>query len=342
MSDSQETPRVPTSVIVWLWSILAMVSAMVIVGGITRLTGSGLSMVEWRPLIGWLPPTSAAEWERVFGLYQESPQFEQVNHWMDLAEFKAIFFWEYFHRLLGRLIGVVFFVPWLVFLVKRRIRGSVIVQTLILGVLGGGQGLLGWYMVKSGLVEDPHVSHFRLAAHLSLALVIAAYAYWLILSFRRGSRKIWPGPALLGWVVFSIISVQVVYGAFMAGTRAGFLSRTFPDMNGEWIPSAVSQAPDLLNALLYDPMAIHFAHRVLGVVALIAGIMWTVRLFRAKLKGSAGLFLGAMLLQFGLGVATVWFGVPIWLAATHQGGAILLLGAALSAIHYRTPARGDH
>lgn len=339
MSKPQETSGVPTSVIIWLWSILAMVSAMVVVGGITRLTGSGLSMVEWRPLIGWLPPTSGAEWERVFALYQESPQYEQVNHWMDLAEFKAIFFWEYFHRLLGRLIGVVFFVPWLVFLIRRRMRGSVIFKTFILGVLGGGQGVLGWYMVKSGLVDDPHVSHFRLAAHLSLALVIACYAYWLILSFRRGHRKIWPGPALLGWVVFSIISLQVVYGAFMAGTRAGFLSRTFPDMNGEWIPGAVRDAPDLLSALVYDPMAIHFAHRILGVLSLVATIAWGIRLYRANLKGSAAALWGTMLLQFGLGVATVWFGVPVWLAATHQAGAILLLGAALSAIHWRTPAR---
>lgn len=338
MSAPGHQPVAHKSVVIWLWCIFAMVFAMVVVGGITRLTGSGLSMVEWRPLMGWLPPLNQTEWQRVFGLYQDSPQYQWVNHWMDLGAFKRIFFWEYLHRLLGRTIGIVFMAPWLVFTIQRKLRGRLAKRTAILFVLGGCQGLLGWYMVASGLVDVPEVSHFRLAAHLGLALVIACWAFWLILDLTTEAPAE-PVPVMRrwSWGLLLLLAIQIVYGAFMAGKRAGLLYATFPDMNGEYVPDAIGMMEPALRNLVNNPFMIHFLHRTLGWLTLVVVGIWAVKARRygtnRRQALSVHFLIGAVLLQFGLGVATVMTHVNITLAVVHQAGAVVLLAAGISGLH---------
>lgn len=328
-------PVPPPAVSRWLLVVYALVAVMVCVGGITRLTGSGLSITEWRPIMGALPPMNEADWQHAFDLYRATPQFEKMNHWMSLSDFKGIFFWEWFHRLLGRGIGVVFFVPWLVFTLKGHLRGRWARATAIAFVLGGLQGALGWFMVASGLVDEPQVSHFRLAAHLTLAFLVGQYLLWLWLDIRRAradAATVAP-PLALGrpalWAFVGLLLLQIVYGAFMAGSRAGYLFQTFPDMNGiYWLSS-----PDYLN----DPAGIHFVHRTLGWLVGVAGlgVAW-------RLRGTGpGRAIGALtLLQFGLGVATVMTGVDLVLAVAHQLGAWALLSAGVWAVHVAPGAGG--
>jgi cytochrome c oxidase assembly protein subunit 15 len=316
----------------WLIVVYLMILAMVLIGGITRLTGSGLSMVEWRPLMGALPPMGDAEWQAVFAQYQLSPQYQQVNQWMSLGDFQRIFFWEYLHRLFGRLIGVVFFVPWLWFVARRTLRGKAARLTAVAFVLGGLQGLLGWFMVKSGLVDQPEVSHFRLAAHLSLAFGVALYVQWIVMNLGTHAE---PSQGRLSrsltWGLLGLIGLQVVWGAFMAGTRAGYLFSTFPDLNGTWLP------PGWLSDPLHAPVSIHTVHRWLGwIVALAAGaVAWLgwQRAVDARQRTLAGLLGGLVAVQFTLGAAAVMTGVSIPVAAAHQGVALLLMSSALALIH---------
>ena len=331
MESAVTAGRPPPSVVLWLVVVLAMVFGMVLLGGITRLTGSGLSMVEWHPLMGALPPLNQAEWQAVFGRYQDTPQFQLVNDWMSLEDFKRIFFWEYLHRLAGRAVGLVFFVPWVVLVARRQLRGRWIGRTLVAGVLGGLQGLLGWYMVKSGLVDVPNVSHYRLAAHLGLAFVVAGWLAWLL--FMAVDPE--PGPGRAGvargaWWLLSLLGLQIVYGAFMAGTRAGHLYATFPTLHGEWVPEAAFAG---WSALTADPVTIHFLHRTLGyLVAVVVGLWWWRARRAAGGRGQrrvADLTLGLVVLQVVLGIATVMGHVPLAAATTHQVVALLLLLAVL-------------
>jgi cytochrome c oxidase assembly protein subunit 15 len=315
----------PPAVSHWLLVVYALVAVMVCVGGITRLTGSGLSITEWKPIMGALPPMNEADWQHAFDLYRATPQFEKMNHWMSLSDFKGIFFWEWFHRLLGRGIGVVFFVPWLVFTLKGHLRGRWARATAIAFVLGGLQGALGWFMVASGLVDEPQVSHFRLAAHLTLAFVVGQYLLWLWLDLRRARTGADPTPLDVGrpalWAFIGLLLLQIVYGAFMAGSRAGYLFQSFPDMNGAyWLSSS-----DYLN----DPAGIHFVHRTLGWVVGFAGLSLGWRL---RGTGPGRVIAALTLLQFGLGVATVMTGVQLSIAVAHQLGAWALLSAAVWAV----------
>lgn len=321
----------------WLMGVFWMILAMVVVGGTTRLTGSGLSMVEWRPLMGTLPPLSEAEWLRVFARYQQTPQYSEVNAWMDLAAFQRIFFWEYVHRLLGRLIGVVFFVPWLYFLVRGRLTGRRKVQTLVALLMGGSQGLLGWYMVKSGLVDVPEVSHLRLAAHLLLATVVSQWVLWLVLEMRapwRGEGDAPMGAGALGAAI-GLLYGQIAYGAFMAGKRAGLLSNTFPDMNGRYLPGTFVSDEGVLHDLLHGPLLIHYTHRALAFV--VVGVLTFVAL-RFIRRGGLDRHLGRLLavavwLQLLLGALTVLFSVPTAVAVAHQLWAILLLSVLTAMLH---------
>ena len=319
--------RPARSVVVWLSVLLAMVVLMVVVGGVTRLTGSGLSMVEWHPLMGALPPMDEAGWVAAFEKYQRFPQYQQVNDWMGLADFQRIFFWEYLHRLLGRLVGLVFFVPWAWLVARGRLRGPWMWRTLLAGVLGGLQGLLGWFMVKSGLVDVPAVSHLRLAAHLGLAFFVACWIAWLLFSALPDDSEATPRPgvARAAWAALSLVALQTAYGAFMAGTRAGFLYATFPDMHGELVPALA----DPLN----DPTTIHFVHRTLAyVVALVVAGWWGAARRAAtstRQRLAADLAAGLVVMQFGLGVATVVLTVPTAIATAHQLGALALLSALL-------------
>ena len=294
----------------WLLVIYGMIAAIVVIGGVTRLTGSGLSMVEWRPLMGALPPLTDAEWARVFTKYQASPQYQHVNDWMTLADFQRIFFWEWLHRLVGRLIGAAFLVPWLVFLLRGRLQGPLRMRTFVAFVLGGLQGLLGWFMVKSGLVDVPQVSHFRLGARPFARVVVA---------------------------ITALVGLQIVYGAFMAGSRAGYLFSTWPDMNGHYLPGALVSAAVGASGWLSHPVLIHFVHRNLGYIVAGAVIAAFVagrrRITTPRARRGLLLMLIATLAQVLLGVLTVVWKVELVTAVVHQLGALVLLSVCLFTVH---------
>ena len=358
MSAPVDTSPPARLVLAWLWAVYGMVVAMVLVGGITRLTGSGLSMVEWRPLMGALPPLSDAEWQQVFAKYQLSPQFEQVNHWMGLDDFKRIFFWEYLHRLLGRLIGVVFIVPWLWLALRKKLRGALLWRTALAFVLGGLQGLLGWYMVKSGLVDQPAVSHFRLAAHLLLALVVAGWVLWLILDVARARRLadqpsaqagVTPAasrlPWRLAWALVVLVSLQIVYGAFMAGLRAGHIFPTFPLMYGSLFPEVAYSLEPWWRNLLMSPHGIHAIHRTMGYVVLlaVAGTFVALRrhLHSAQQRLARWGLLAAAATAVTLGAVTVLLHVPVWSGVAHQAAGVLVLSLALALAHAYQPRTAE-
>lgn len=332
MSATNATPTAPEppkTVFYWLVLVYLLIAAMVVVGGVTRLTGSGLSMVEWHPLMGALPPIGDEAWQAVFTKYQLTPQYHHVNHWMGLDDFKKIFFWEYLHRLLGRLIGVVVFVPWVYFAARRRLRGRWLRRTAMAFVLGGLQGLLGWYMVRSGLVDMPQVSHLRLAAHLSLAFILGAWIFWMAISLRWPADGVGsPGVRRLVWAFLVLLAVQIVWGAFMAGSRAGYLYNTFPDINGAFAPAGLMQLSPIS-----DPPAIHFYHRLLGWLTVIGGLGvaaygW-IQAQRSFQRRAVGLMGSIVVLQFALGAATVLLNVSIPVAAAHQLFAFVLMSTSL-------------
>ncbi len=329
MNTMSDPDRIEGAPRVWLIIVWLMVAVMVAVGGITRLTGSGLSMVEWHPLMGAIPPGTEAEWLAVFERYKQFPQYLKVNDWMQLADFKRIFFWEYFHRLLGRLLGLVFFIPWLYFVLRKRLQGVWARRTFVAFLLGGAQGLLGWFMVRSGLVDVPAVSHFRLAAHLSMAFVAACWIAWILFLGRpnQPDRVLHRG----AWALLVLVAVQIVWGAFMAGARAGFLYSTFPTYHGVWVPPEAFATG--LRALLDAPAGIHFAHRTLGWLVGFAALGWALWA-RARGRGGLGLAVaGLTLLQFLLGVATVMSAVQIFIATAHQLGGLALLTLCLYAAY---------
>lgn len=300
----------------WLFFTAFMVFTMAVIGAITRLTESGLSMVEWRPLIGTLPPLSAEEWERVFNLYRETPEYQKKNFGMTIDEFKIIFFWEWFHRLWGRLIGIVYALPLLYFWIRKQIPEGFHGKLLIGLVLGGLQGLMGWYMVKSGLVDRPSVSHYRLAAHLSLAFVIFSYLLWIGLSL----RSISPRPSSFckkrhGWTALALLSITIIWGAFTAGLDGGLIYNSWPMMGPHWIPPEVKD----VFSVATNPAAVQFFHRWIAIFAALFTLAFAWRL---KSYG-----LGAMVvIQVGLGIVTVISQVHLHTAATHQAGAFILIG----------------
>lgn len=325
----------------WLFLCAGMVFAMAIIGAITRLTESGLSMVEWRPLIGWLPPLSEAEWARVFGLYQESPEFRLLNSSMDLAAFKQIFFWEWLHRVWGRLIGLAFAIPMVIFALRRQIPGDLWPWVLAAFALGAGQGLWGWYMVQSGLVDQPAVSQYRLAGHLGLAFIIFALLLWMgCRAYRipraglRMSRS--PASGLLASVI--LLAATIIWGAMVAGLDAGLAYNTFPLMDGAFFPAAgLSIVPWWAN-LFENTALVQFIHRWLAIGTLVV-ILWSghsvVRSAPGLTNKRLGLGLMAMAcLQVGLGIATLLSFVALPLAALHQAGAFVLVGL-LTLILYR-------
>jgi cytochrome c oxidase assembly protein subunit 15 len=320
--------------------VWALVFAMVVIGGITRLTDSGLSIVEWQPLSGAIPPLSRADWLELWSKYQGSPQFHEVNRWMTLEDFKRIFFWEYVHRLLGRAIGFVVIVPWLYFFARRRMSRALSWKTLGLFALGGLQGLLGWYMVKSGLVHEPRVSHFRLAAHLLLAFATGQLVLWLALDAyfpRRPERALRGGRLLAVRGLLALLFVQLCYGAFMAGTHAGYYYASFPDMNGRYAPGAFFTGPSLVRDALNSPIAIHYLHRVIAFGLLFGAIGLYVHTLRVEprtaLRRAAGLVAALAFVQFNLGALTVVHHVDIPWAVAHQAVAYLLISSAVFLLH---------
>jgi cytochrome c oxidase assembly protein subunit 15 len=316
-------------VAVWLFACCAMIIAMVVIGGITRLTESGLSITEWRPVSGAIPPLSEQAWQAEFERYQQIPQYQELNRGMTLAEFKAIFWWEFVHRLWGRLIGVVFAVPLAWFWFTGRIRGRTAWQLGGMLALGAVQGAIGWWMVASGLAERVTVSPYRLAVHLLLALVIYAWALWAALDLVRGrARPRDAGAGALGFIL--LVFVTIAAGAFVAGNRAGMIYNTFPLMDGRLVPEGYVDATlGTLRSLFEGFAAVQFNHRVLAIATLIAAFaVW----LRHRVTAVAAVPLVA-LLQVALGIATLVLVVPIPLAAAHQAGAVALLTAALVAAH---------
>ena len=316
--------------------VAALVFAMVVVGGITRLTESGLSITEWRPISGAVPPLGAADWERAFALYQATPEFREVNGpaGMDLAAFKRIYFWEWLHRLLGRLVGLAFALPlaWLAW--KRAIPRGYGWKLAGLFALGAAQGLLGWYMVMSGLSDRTDVSHLRLGAHLLLALAIIAALVWVALDLRRLAATGEDEPArltALSAATLAILGVQLLYGAWVAGLDAGQVASSWPAMTGGFLPDGIDWSRGAAHALANDPYLVHFIHRWWAWVAVAALIVFARRVRPLDRRASIAIH-SAFGTQVLLGIATVLTGVALWAAVLHQAvGACLVAATAWGA-----------
>lgn len=323
----------------WLYAVAALVGLMVVVGGVTRLTESGLSMVEWRPLIGALPPLTEQDWVRVFEMYKKTPEYDAVNFWMGIEDFKEIFFWEYSHRLLGRLIGFAFAVPFIYYLIKGKIDKTLLPRLILMFFVGGLQGAIGWWMVSSGLVDRPDVSQYRLATHLGVAFVILALILWTAfdLSTEKAAGNSSQGIRRLAVAVFSLISVTIIAGAFVAGTDAGFAYNDFPFMDGKIIPEAYGEmSPYYLN-WFENLAAIQFNHRLLAVITALSAIwLWWLGRREAVDERSAkalNILFVVVVLQFLLGVSALMMYVPISIGAAHQGGAVVLFVSSLWVVH---------
>ncbi|MGA7264691.1 MAG: COX15/CtaA family protein [Stellaceae bacterium] len=319
----------------WLFFCCGLIFLMVVVGGITRLTLSGLSITEWKPVIGIVPPLSAADWATEFAKYQQIPEYRAIHFAMSLDEFKSIYYWEYLHRLLGRLIGVAFAAPFIWFLARRQLPRHLAPPLAGILVLGFLQGALGWYMVESGLADRVEVSQYRLVAHLALALAIYAAILWTALGLVRGSRLPAASP---GWrraseAVLVLVALTILAGGFVAGTRAGLTYNTFPLMDGRLVPAGYAQLHPLWLNWFENIAAVQFDHRTLAVATVSAVfLLWAAGL-RAALPKPARKALHALLaiavLQVALGISTLLLVVPIPLAAAHQAGAVLLLTSAI-------------
>ncbi len=319
-------------IIVWLFSGCFLVLLMVLVGGITRLTGSGLSIVEWKPIMGVLPPLNENEWSVAFEKYKESPQFKIENYTFNLSDFKSIFWWEYIHRNLGRFIGLVFILPYFYFKSKKIISSSLNLKLIGILVLGSLQALMGWLMVKSGLVDMPHVSHYRLAMHLVLALITFSYTFWVALELIYIEKpKSTLNHRLASWVNFLIglVLVQIVYGAFVAGLRAGRILNTWPKVGNEWIPSNMNQFDSFIANISQNPITVQFIHRMLAYTVLVFVTILGLKLKKADVFTKIGfhITLILILLQVVLGIITLLFAVPISLGVLHQATAFLVFGS---------------
>jgi len=347
LPQDQSSRRVLAS---WLLLCCALLLAMVVVGGVTRLTHSGLSIVEWQPIVGTVPPLNPAQWDEVFQKYQQTPEFQQVTRGISLAEFKEIFWWEYAHRLLGRAIGMVYLLPFLFFLARKKIDQSLLLKLAGIFLLGGLQGAMGWYMVKSGLIDDPRVSQYRLTAHLGLAFLIYAAMFWVALGLLfpktaapadEKSRSL----VRLAWVLTGLIFVMVLSGGFVAGIRAGFAYNTFPLMNGHWIPPEIFMLEPWYLNFFKNMATVQFDHRLIAwLLAFLVPLFWlkSRRLpLSPRARWSCNLLLIMLAVQITLGITTLLYVVPVPLAAAHQGGAVLLFTAALAVNHALIAARGS-
>jgi heme a synthase len=324
-----------TPVRVWLLTVAALVFLLVSVGGATRLTGSGLSITEWKPIMGIVPPLSEADWHDAFDKYRQIPQYQQVNKGMSLGAFKRIFWWEWAHRFLGRLVGVAFLVPFLVLLGAGRIPRTLLPRLVGIFALGGLQGFIGWYMVSSGLVDRISVSHYRLAVHLGLAILILGALLWVALSLDKQRDR--PGAAAApsggAAAITALLFVQILLGALVAGMKAGMGYNTWPLMDGQLIPSGLGiMQPWYLN-LFENAMTVQFNHRVVAYLAVLAVAWhtWSVLRVRgdARVRGTAVVLAVGTLLQVALGIWTLLAQVPLSLGLAHQAGAAALFAVAI-------------
>ncbi|MEM6747401.1 MAG: COX15/CtaA family protein [Pseudomonadota bacterium] len=320
----------------WLFAMAGLIALMVVIGGATRLTDSGLSITEWDLVMGTLPPLSTADWDEAFALYRQIPEYTRVNAGMTLEEFKFIFWWEWGHRNLGRFIGLAFLIPMIVFWVQGRVTGALRWRLPGLFLLIGLQGAIGWYMVSSGLSERVDVSQYRLALHLSTALLLFSLIVWQAAALVQprgflGAEDPWLGRLALG--LLGVSSVQIVLGAFVAGLRAGSTYNTWPLMDGAFVPAGYfGQSPAFFD--LFERIeAVQFNHRTMAyvVTAVAAAFVWrAVRGRQLRIAGAVG---GAVGLQVILGIWTIVAAVPLWLGLAHQAGALLILSAVVVAVY---------
>ena len=322
----------------WLLAVAALVFLMVVVGGITRLTESGLSITEWNPISGAVPPLSHADWAHAFELYRQTPEYIEINGpaGMGLAEFKRIFFWEWVHRLLGRLIGLAFALPLAWFAIRRAIPAGYGWKLVGLLALGAFQGALGWYMVMSGLADRTDVSHFRLAAHLLTAFAIMGALIWVALDLRALERSGSDCPARLTGLsaaVLAILFVQLLYGAWLAGLDAGKVANSWPGMNGRFFPQGIDWSHGPLWALANDPFLVHFIHRWWAWVVVIALVVFARRVRGAGSRAASVAIHSAFGSQIVVGILTVLTGVALWLAALHQAIGALVVASTIWGAH---------
>jgi heme a synthase len=343
--ENSMNQRSSRPVAVWLLVGVGMIIVQILLGGITRLTGSGLSITEWKPLLGAIPPLSQQDWQLAFGQYQQIAQYKQLNAHFSLPDFKFIFFWEWFHRFWGRLLGLVFLGPFLIFIVQKRFKREMVLPLVVLFLLGGLQGFLGWLMVKSGLNDqDLYVSHFRLAIHFMAAMLLLVYTFWFALKLLVPQKAGLSNNSLrrFALVLVALLVLQLVYGAFMAGLKAAPFAPTWPDINGAFFPEGMSTLHghefSFVSALFNHPIAIHFVHRALAYLLTFLVLLWTFQAMREK---QSPLFnavkfwpLVLVLLQVGLGILSVLtslqavpqgWGVFEWNAQLHQLVAMFLL-----------------
>lgn len=327
---------------IWLFAVAGLIFAMVLVGGATRLTDSGLSITEWQPILGTIPPLSEADWQAAFQKYQQIPEYQLINKGMSLEAFKAIYWWEWAHRFLGRFIGVAFFVPSLIFWLRGMIPRPLLPKLLGLFLLGGAQGALGWFMVQSGLAERTDVSQYRLAAHLGLAVLIYGAILWVAFglsikperhAFIRRLRSLLMS---LAAAVAGLVFLQIILGGFVAGTDAGLSHNTWPLMDGAIIPDGLMVMQPWYMNLFENVLTIQFNHRMLGyVIALLAAVnVWLAwRYAEPKPRSLSLAVFAAVIAQIALGVFALLSHLQIGIALAHQAGAILLFGLALYQVH---------
>ncbi|WP_262691709.1 COX15/CtaA family protein [Kordiimonas aestuarii] len=324
------------AVAMWLLFMAALVFTMVVVGGATRLTESGLSIVDWRPVTGVLPPIGQQEWQAEFAKYQTSPEYKLKNYHMSLEDFKGIFYWEWAHRLLGRLIGLFFFVPMVWFWARGRVPHGYKPRLVMLFILGGLQGVLGWYMVKSGLVDEPAVSHYRLTAHLSLALLIFAALFWTALSLlnpapERSTKKI----KRLSHIAALVLVLQIVMGALVAGLKAGHIFNTWPLMGDTFVPEGLLAMEPTWRNFFDNAITTQFDHRIGAylLTALTFSLLWCARGQSYRLKKGVYALTAAVVVQMFLGITMLLKEVPVSWGTAHQGGGVLVLAAIIYLMH---------
>jgi len=328
------------AIAIWLLTVCALVFAMVVLGGVTRLTHSGLSIVEWKPLVGTIPPLTHADWLELFEKYKLTPEYQKVNVGMDLAGFQGIFWLEYFHRLLGRLIGLAFLLPFVYFLARKQIERTLAPKLWLLFALGAAQGLLGWLMVASGLVDMPRVSPYRLTAHLGLAILIYAATLWVALGLLAPKPQAAESVATLrrfGVAVTALVFFMILTGGFVAGTHAGFAFNDWPTMHGRLVPEGLYALDPWWVNLFENIATVQFNHRLVAyLLCLVIPAYWLVarrHQLSAPTRSLFHLLLAMLAVQITLGITTLIYVVPVSLAAAHQGGALVLLTLALLLNH---------
>ncbi len=323
----------------WLFITCGIIMILVVFGGYVRLTRSGLSIVEWNPISGAVPPIGAEAWQAEFAKYQQTPEFQKLNTSMTLEEYEKIFYVEFIHRLIARFAGLGVVIPLFYWLFTGVIPWRKSIPYLLIGLLFGAQGYMGWYMVQSGLIDNPAVSHYRLAAHLLTALLLLALTLWLALTHTHGFKKlnrtsIKSSPFWLSLLLTAVLIIQITYGAFMAGLKAGYVSNTFPLMYGKLLPPGLLSFVDpWWRNLISAAPTVHYIHRWFAfVVLIVAGILFWVakqRSYDAAIQRNALIMIGLICVQILLGISVIWFSVPTWLALVHQGTALFLFITAV-------------